>query len=71
MNKDQIKGRVKEAAGEVQEQLGKAVGSHEHQAKGHAKEHAGKTQKKIGDVKEDARDLRDDLMPRHDGTSRR
>ena len=56
MNKDQVKGRVKEAAGEVQEQFGKLVGSKEQEAKGHAREFAGKVQKNAGDVREQIKD---------------
>jgi uncharacterized protein YjbJ (UPF0337 family) len=56
MNKDQVKGAAKEAAGKVQEKAGKAVGSTEHQAKGLAKEAEGKVQKKVGDAKETLRD---------------
>ena len=57
MNKDQVKGKIKEAAGEVQEQTGKLVGSPEQQAKGHAREFEGKAQKAAGDVKESIKDL--------------
>jgi uncharacterized protein YjbJ (UPF0337 family) len=60
MNKDQIKGRIKEAAGETQEQIGKIVGSEEQQAKGHARELEGKVQKNAGDLKEDVKDLAKD-----------
>ena len=60
MNKDQIKGRVKEAAGEAQEQFGKVVGSPEQQAKGHAREFEGKAQKNLGDLKEDVKDTAKD-----------
>ena len=56
MNKDQVKGRIKEAAGETQEQFGKLVNSKEQVAKGHAREHAGKAQKAAGDLREQARD---------------
>lgn len=52
MNKDQVKGAVKEAAGKVQQQAGKAIGSTKQQAKGLAKEAAGKVQKAYGDVKQ-------------------
>ncbi|CAA9439463.1 MAG: hypothetical protein AVDCRST_MAG51-3170 [uncultured Ramlibacter sp.] len=52
MNEHQVKGKVKEAAGEAQEQLGKATGNRDQQAKGHAKEQEGKVQKKAGDVKQ-------------------
>ena len=57
MNKHQIKGRLKEAAGEVQEQTGKLIGSKEQQAKGQAREQAGKAQKNAGDLKEDLKDV--------------
>lgn len=60
MNKDQIKGRIKEAAGETQEQFGKIVGSKEQEAKGHAREQAGKVQKNVGDLKEDVKDAAED-----------
>ena len=52
MNKQQVKGNVKKAAGAVQEQAGKLVGSKEQELKGHAREQAGKAQKKAGDLKE-------------------
>lgn len=52
MNKDQVKGAIKEAAGKVQAEAGKLVGSKEQQAKGVAHEIAGKAEKKIGDAKE-------------------
>ena len=51
MNKDQVKGTVKEAAGKVQEKTGELVGSKTQQAKGMAKEVEGKAQKAAGDVK--------------------
>ena len=57
MNKDQIKGKTKEVAGEVQEHTGKLVGSAEQQAKGHAREFEGKAQKAVGDVKENIKDV--------------
>ena len=56
MNKDQIKGATKEAAGKVQKNVGDAVGSTEHQAKGLAKEAEGKVQKNVGDAKETIKD---------------
>ena len=52
MNKDQVKGKIKEAAGEIQEHTGKALGNKEMEAKGHAREFEGKAQKTVGDVKE-------------------
>jgi uncharacterized protein YjbJ (UPF0337 family) len=56
MNKDQVKGATKEAAGKVQEKAGEVIGSTEQQAKGLAKEAEGKTQKNLGDAKETVRD---------------
>ncbi len=56
MNKDQVKGVVKEAAGKVQEKTGKVIGSTEQQAKGLAKEAEGKIEKKVGDAKETLKD---------------
>ncbi len=52
MNKDQVKGSMKEAAGKVQEKTGEVVGSKNQQAKGMAKEVEGKGQKAAGDVKD-------------------
>lgn len=52
VNRDQVKGTVKDAEGKVQEQVGKAIGSRKQQAKGLAKQAAGKVQKAYGDVKQ-------------------
>ena len=57
MNKDQVKGTVKEAAGKVQAKAGEIVGNPVQQAKGMAKQVEGKAQKSVGDVKEVAKDL--------------
>lgn len=56
MNKDQIKGAVKDAAGKVQQKAGELVNSPEQQAKGIAKQVEGTAQKKVGDVKEAIKD---------------
>ncbi|ANH68477.1 MULTISPECIES: CsbD family protein [unclassified Roseateles] len=56
MNKDQVKGAVKDAAGKVQQKTGEVIGSTEQQAKGLAKQVDGKAQKAYGDVKEAAKD---------------
>jgi uncharacterized protein YjbJ (UPF0337 family) len=53
INKDQVEGRVKEAAGKVQEVAGKSVGSASQQVKGAANKTAGAAQAKYGDVKND------------------
>jgi uncharacterized protein YjbJ (UPF0337 family) len=52
MNKDQIKGTVKEAAGKVQQKAGELVDSPKTIAKGVAKQVEGKGQKALGDMKE-------------------
>ncbi len=43
MNKDQIKGTIKEAAGKVQKEFGKSVDSPKHEIEGGMKEVVGKT----------------------------
>jgi uncharacterized protein YjbJ (UPF0337 family) len=55
MNKDQIKGGAKQAAGKVQQEAGKLTDSKEHQAKGLGKQAAGKVQEAYGDAKESVR----------------
>lgn len=60
MNKDQVKGRMKEAAGTVEQKVGKATGSIKTQAKGLGKEVAGKVQKTVGDARNDADHARDE-----------
>lgn len=52
MNKDQVKGAIKNFEGKVQEDAGKLVGSKEQQIKGMSKQVAGKTEQKYGDAKE-------------------
>ena len=54
MNRDQVKGRMKEATGKIQQKAGKATGSLTQQAKGLVKEAAGKVQKNVGDAQNDA-----------------
>ena len=56
MNEDQVKGVVNEAAGKVQKNVGKAIGSTTQQIKGIVKEIKGKAQKRLGDVKEAIKD---------------
>jgi uncharacterized protein YjbJ (UPF0337 family) len=60
MNKDQIKGGMKDAAGKVQKEAGKLMGSNEHQTKGMGKQAEGKVQKGVGNVKDAVRDTRRD-----------
>lgn len=58
MNKDQVKGAVKDASGKVQEKAGRVTGNQEQESKGLGKQAEGKTQKTVGDVKEAVKDLR-------------
>ena len=52
MNKDQVKGSIKQGAGKVQQKVGEATGSEKEQAKGLGKQAAGKIQKAYGDAKD-------------------
>jgi len=54
MNRDQVKGRMKEASGTIQEKAGKATGNRSQQAKGLLKRGIGKVQKTAGDSRDDA-----------------
>lgn len=54
MNKDQVKGRLKEAKGKVKEVTGKIIGNK-------SLEQEGKIQKLTGDVQADFGDLKNDL----------
>lgn len=66
MNKDQVKGAVKDAAGKVQRETGELIGSPEQQAKGLAKQAEGKVQKSYGDAKEAVKDADRDAQKRRD-----
>jgi uncharacterized protein YjbJ (UPF0337 family) len=59
MNKDQVKGAMKDAAGKVQEKTGQVIGSTKQELKGIAKQFEGRTQKVVGDVKTVLKDLGD------------
>ncbi len=55
INKDQVQGRIKEAAGKVQESTGKAMGSGRQQIKGNIKKNTGAAQARFGDAKKERR----------------
>jgi uncharacterized protein YjbJ (UPF0337 family) len=61
MNKDQVKGAVKEAAGKVQQKTGQILGSSKQEAMGLETKLEGKAQKKVGDAKEVLKDARSKL----------
>ena len=54
MDKDQVKGKLKQATGEVKQHVGRATGDKDQELRGHAEEQEGKLQKKVGDVKDAA-----------------
>lgn len=56
MNKDQVKGTLKHAAGHVQEATGRVIGSKEQQFKGIKKQAQGYAQQAVGDIKQVAKD---------------
>lgn len=57
MNKDQVKGAVKVAAGKVQQKVGEVVGNDDQQVKGLEKQIEGNLQKGVGNVKETIKDV--------------
>lgn len=54
MNRNQVKGTVKDVAGKVQRKLGEAMGSTSQQIKGAGKQIEGKLQKGAGDTEKTA-----------------
>ena len=64
MNKDQVKGSIKEVAGKIQEKTGELTGSDKQQIKGMKNQVEGKIQKGIGDVKEAVDEANDTPPPR-------
>jgi uncharacterized protein YjbJ (UPF0337 family) len=58
MNKDQVKGRVKEAEGKIKEAAGKLVGNERLEAKGKVEKTLGHAQAKFGDVKHEVKDAK-------------
>jgi len=50
MNRDQVKGTMKDIAGKVQRKVGEATGSTSQQVKGASKQVEGKVQRGAGDV---------------------
>jgi uncharacterized protein YjbJ (UPF0337 family) len=55
MHPDRIKGAAKNAAGKVQQSVGKAVGSKLQEAKGLRKQAAGKLQEQLGEERDAAK----------------
>ncbi len=59
MNKDQIKGSARQAAGQIQKNVGKATANGTLAVKGSIREAAGKIQKGYGDARSDAKAKRE------------
>jgi uncharacterized protein YjbJ (UPF0337 family) len=55
MNRDQVKGTLKDAAGKVQRVAGDALNSPKQVVKGAAKQAEGKVQKAVGNAREDSK----------------
>ena len=56
MNKNQVKGAVKDIAGKVQQKAGRLVGSKEQEAKGLVRQVQGKARRNFGDAQEVMKD---------------
>lgn len=56
MNRDQVKGRIKEAKGNIKVAAGKLVGNEKLEQKGKAQKILGEGQAKFGDVKKDVKE---------------
>ncbi|NDU92538.1 MAG: CsbD family protein [Ferrovum sp.] len=56
MNKNQVKGVIKDIAGKVQKTTGEMVGNKEQQVKGLNKQISGKSEKIYGDAREVVKD---------------
>lgn len=57
MDKDRIKGSVKEASGGVKKTIGKAIGDTSMEAEGKAEQAAGKVQNAVGGLKDTVRNI--------------
>ena len=61
MDKDRVKGKIKDVTGRVERQAGEWTGNEEAQAEGAAKQAEGKVQNAWGQVKDAARDTMKDI----------
>lgn len=61
MNSDNVKGKLKDLGGKVQRGIGEATGDSDMEARGTANQAEGKTQNAWGNVKKEARDLKEDV----------
>ncbi len=58
MNKDQLKGTVKDTIGKTQEKVGQQTGDRDTEARGLGNQTEGKAQKIVGDVKDAVHNLK-------------
>jgi uncharacterized protein YjbJ (UPF0337 family) len=58
INKDQVKGNVKEVGGKIEKEAGKMIGNPKMEAKGAKHELEGKVQTQVGNLKEAVKDAR-------------
>ena len=71
MNRDELKGKMKDAAGRAERQAGEWTGNKKEQARGACKQIEGKGQQTLGKVKQAGSDLKHDLERRREqGESR-
>jgi uncharacterized protein YjbJ (UPF0337 family) len=61
MNKDQVKGAMNDAAGRAKRQVGEWTGNGDKQAEGAAQQLKGKFQKTVGNIKEAAKQAKDEV----------
>jgi uncharacterized protein YjbJ (UPF0337 family) len=61
MDKDRMKGKMKDVGGRIERQAGEWTGNEKMQGEGAAKQVEGKVQNAVGKVKDAARDARDKL----------
>lgn len=64
MNREQIRGRLKDTAGMFQRKFGHLFGSGSHEMRGVTRQAEGKTEKMAGDVKDTMDTTADDLKDR-------
>ena len=61
MDKDEVKGKLKDVSGRIERQAGEWTGDKEMQGEGAAKQAEGKVQNAFGKVKDAARDAKDKI----------
>jgi uncharacterized protein YjbJ (UPF0337 family) len=70
MNKDEVKGQMKDVAGRIERQVGEWTGDPKKQAHGAAKQVEGKVQNAWGKIKDAAEKTADNEKDQDEGTAR-